>query len=220
MRHRFLAASLLYLTCHGTAMAATDGDMDFSLQLSTTDLRLRYDQTAHTTTVERIGVTVFDITTPRLQYGFIAGSSHLTAASDPALAGLSLDGYHAGLALQSQVGQNPRLSLRLHYLYQDVRDDENDRKIILTWHEWGTEVEGKLRLGGSLSVVAGAAYVGVDAQQRITGNGARTLNPDTETGAAGRLGLELDVKSGGRVGLHIQRGTLNSTFLIFARTFN
>ena len=218
MYHRILAALLLIL-CNAVAMAAEPSGMDFSLQLSQADLLLHYDDRDHDTSLERVGIVVFDTTDPYLQYGFLAGSSHLTLENDPLLAGISLDGYHAGLALRGGFGHDLRLDVQAQYLYQDVRDASASREVTVTWHEWRAEMLAGLRLGSPLTVVAGLAYVNLDAQQRISGDGARTRNLREETGTEKRLGLELNVEKNGRVGLHISRGVFDSVSLIFARSF-
>jgi hypothetical protein len=217
MRRQILAALLLFI-CHSLAAAERES-MDFSLQLSQADVVLRYDGLDHESNVERIGIEVFDTTDPHLHYGFLAGSSRLTVDSDPLLAGLSLDGYHAGLALRGGVGHNPRLDLLTQYLYQDVKDTSADSEVTVTWHEWRAEMLATLRPVSPLTLVAGLAYVNLDAQLRITGDSARTRNMREETGTEKRLGLELSVQNSGRVGLHIQRGVFDSITLIFARAF-
>lgn len=223
MHPRILAALVLIL-CNAAATAAEPDGMDFSLHLSHSDLHLHYDDLAHDTSLERVGIVVFETSDPHLQYGFLAGSSHLTLEGDPLLAGISLDGYHAGLALRGGVGHDLRLDVQAQYLYQDVQDASATRKVIVTWHEWRAEMLAGLRLGSSpLTVVAGLAYVNLDAQQRISGDGARTRNLHEETGTEKRLGLELTVdghaQNKGRVGLHIQRGVFDTVSLIFARSF-
>jgi len=216
MYRRILAAFLLLIS---HAAAAEHGGVDFSLQLSQADLLLHYDDLDHDANVERVGVVVFDTTDPYLHYGFLAGSSRLTLDNDPLLAGLSLDGYHAGLALRGGFGRNPRLDLQAQYLYQDVKDSAADSEVTVTWHEWRAEMLAGLRLGSPLTLVAGLTYVNLDAQLRITGNDARTRNMREETGTEKRLGLELNLENSGRVGLHIQRGVFDSISLIFARAF-
>lgn len=218
MHNRTLAALLLIFAPAVAAAGEYDG-MDFSLQLSQADLRLHYDNVDHDANMERAGIVVFETTDPRLHYGFLAGSSHLTLDGDPLLAGLGLDGYHAGLALRSGVGQNPRLDVQAQYLYQDVKDSNASREVNITWHEWRAEALASISLISPLTAVAGLAYVNVDAQERITGDGARTRNIREDTGMEKRLGLELNVENNGRVGLHIQRGVFDSISLIFARSY-
>jgi len=209
---------LILLTAHTAILAAERGGLDFSLQLSQAELLLHYDDLDHETNVERVGVVVFDAADPHLHYGFLLGSSHLTLDNDPLLAGLSLDGYHAGLALRSRVGANPRLDLLAQYLYQDVKDTNADREVTVTWHEWRAEALAGLRLGSSLTLQGGVAHMHLDPQLRITGDGARTRNMQEETATDTRLGVELNVDNG-RLGLQIQRGLFDSVSLIFARTF-
>lgn len=218
MHPRILVALLLF-TVPIAAVAGEYGNMDFSLQLSQSDLLLHYDDLDHDTNLERIGIEVFDTTRPHLHYGFLAGSSRLTLDGDPLLAGLNLDGYYAGLALRGVFGQNPRLDVQGQYLYQDVRDANTSRDVFITWHEWRAELQASLRLGSPLTALAGLGYVNLDAEQRITGDGARTRGLREQTGTEKRLGLELNVDSNGRVGLHIQRGVFDSVSLVFARRY-
>lgn len=222
MHPRTLTA-LALLIAPALAAASEYSDLDFALQLSQADLRLRYAGIDHDSTVERIGVSALNTANRHLHYGFLVGSSRLTLDRDPLLAGLRLDGYHAGLVLRSGLGENPRLEILAQYLYQDVKDSTASREVTITWHEWRGELLAKVALAAPLTAVAGLAYVNVDAQQRITGDDARTLNLREETGMEKRLGLELNVKDSvnnkGRVGIHIQRGVFDSVSLIFARSF-
>jgi hypothetical protein len=192
---------------------------DFALQFSNTDLDLDYRDLSHDTELERVGISVFDTQDPMLEYGFIMGSSRVTISDDPNLAGISLNGYHLGLALHSHFGSNPQLTLRARYLYQEVSNRDDNQKSLLSWHEWEAGGQVSLRLVHALVMSAGVAQTGIDATQRLRGNTSLTQSIKTAGGSQYFAGLTLLVDNGGRVGLYLQRGIRRGFGLSFARSF-
>jgi hypothetical protein len=154
-----------------------------------------------------------------LEYGFIMGSSRVTVSDDPNLAGISLDGYHLGLALHSHFGRNPQLALKARYLYQEVSNRDDNQKDLLSWHEWEAGGQVSLRPISSLVMSAGVAQTGIDATQRLRGNTSLTQSIKTAGGSQYFAGLTLLVDNGGRVSLYLQRGIRRGFELSFARGF-
>jgi hypothetical protein len=195
------------------------GHFDFALQVSNTHIDLDYEGTSHDTQVERVAIHVFDTRSPTLEYGFIMGSSRVSVADDPYLAGIDLDGYHTGLALHSHLGRNPQLSLQGQYLYQEVSNVSGDQKSRLTWHEWQAGGRLSLRLGHSLVMSAGLEHKGIDASQRLQGDVSLTQPIKARGGSRYIAGLTLLVDNSGRVGLYLERGVTKGFELSFARGF-
>lgn len=191
---------------------------DFSLSFSNSDIDLHAGDRKHPVSLDRIGIWVFTRIEPHLQLGFITGSSNLSLDNDPPTAGMSLSGYHAGLAMRSAFGRNPQIGLRADYLYQETKDETGTQTATLNWYEWSAGVFGKIVLG-QLVLSAGWAQQGVDARRRATGSINDTQSLKLKSASQGQLGIAWLVSSGGRVSLMLQRGSYKRVEFRFSRKF-
>lgn len=218
-----LIGSLLLLSLPGLATAVGYPSyvtpVDFSLVLSHADIHLRATGQTRHANLNRISASLFEAQNPHLQYGFLIGSSSLSLNDDAATAGLHLSGYHAGLTLRGNYGDNPHLSFELRLIYQQVEDETTLRRVTLSWTEWATEVAARLHLGSRWAVTFGAGYTGLDGERRVNGDLNETLGMVLNTSPQARLELALRVPPGGQVGLALQRGAFDGATLRFSRTF-
>jgi hypothetical protein len=213
----------LLTTFVGSAEAAYYPDFrspfDFSLSLSKSDVDLQSDNGNPLASLDRISITVFTLVEPHIQFGFITGSSGLTLDNDPLTAGMSLGGYHAGLAMRSFISDNPQIGFHANYLYQETKDETAEQTVTLSWHEWTAGVSGRIILGQQLEFSAGWSYHDVDARQRASGTIQQTNNLALESSSQGEMGIAWHVRSGGRVGLTIQDGSYQQIEFRFSREF-
>jgi len=192
---------------------------DFSLSLSNSDIDLQADNNLLRVSLDRISIVVFTEIEPHIQFGFITGSSNLSLDNDPATAGMSLNGYHAGLAMRSSLGHNPQINFHANYLYQETRNETTTQTTTLSWHEWSASISGKIILGRQLELSAGWAHYDIDARRRATGDVNETQNLNLQSGSQGQLGIAWLVHSGGRVGLALQRGSYQQIEFRFSQKF-
>lgn len=197
---------------------ASPGGFDFALDISNHHLDLDYAQITHDAELERLGISVFDTQDPRLEYGFLLGSSRLSVGDDANLAGINLDGYYAGLALHSHMGRNPQALLRVQYLYQEVSNLGGSQTAIMSWHEWQAGGAINLLLGNTLLLSAGLEQKGIDARQHLRGDVSLTQPIDKAEGFLTTVGASLLVENG-RIELSVQRGITRGFRLSFARGF-
>ena len=217
---------LLLTLINGVAQADNYGSysrysspFDFSLQLVSTDLALQADGIDMPVSLDRISFEVFTLLEPKVQFGFITGSSYLHIDDDPASAGLSLGGYHLGLVMRSSFGHNPQLGLHAQYLYQEAKDETDTQSVVLSWHEWAAGLSGRVLLGQQLELSAGLTLADVDARRRARGdiNETKTLKLGSTTQR--NLGIAWLTTDGGRVSLMLQRGDYKQVIFGFSRRF-
>ncbi|HEC19677.1 MAG TPA: hypothetical protein ENI97_10085 [Gammaproteobacteria bacterium] len=221
----FICCILLATSYIGASTAAQaaapdfDRPFQFSLNLSNADINLKSDLAEHNVNLDRIAISVFSQADPRLQLGFVTGSSYLTLDNDPPSAGMSLNGYHAGLAMRSRWGSNPQLGVHARYLYQDTRNETATQTVVLSWHEWTAGISATLLLGGQLELRAGWAHHEVDARRRATGNINETRRLELAASGQGLLGLAWRTISGGHMGVRLLGGDYRQVEFRFAQTF-
>jgi hypothetical protein len=192
---------------------------DFSLLLSNSDIDLQTSDSKQPVSLDRISITVFSIIEPQLEFGFITGSSNLSLDNDAATAGVSLNGYHAGLALRSHLGRNPQIGFHAHYIYQEAKNETATQSATLSWHEWAAGISGMILLGSQLELNAGWAHHDIDARRRATGIINETQNLRLESDSQAQLGIAWRVHGGGHVGLSLQRGSYQQIEFRFSQKF-
>ncbi len=192
---------------------------DFSLLLSNSNIDLQTGSTPHRVSLDRISIEIFTLIEPRIQFGFTSGSSNLSLDNDPASAGRSFNGYHAGLMMRSTLGRNPQIDFHANYTYQETKNETASQRMTLNWHEWATGVSGKIVFGQQLALSIGWAYHDVNANRRATGDIYQTQNLKLASGPQGRLEIAWSDRSDGRVSLAIQRGSYQQVMFRFSRKF-
>lgn len=221
--------AVLLLSLHPVAFADTgyysgsysgfDGPIDFSLSLSNSDIDLHSENHTNPIALDRVSVSIFSFEDPQIQFGFITGSSALSIDNDPVSAGISFNGYHAGLALRSVYGSNPQLGFHANYLYQEAKGETTNQAVTLSWHEWATGITGKVILGQQLGLIAGVAYNALSARRHATGNVNETRDMTLNSNTQGLLELEWRMLTGGHVAIALQRGDYRQVEFKFAQTF-
>ena len=197
-----------------------DYPIDFSLTFSNSDIDLHEGNTHYPVSLDRISISVFSLEEEHIQFGFITGSSNLSLDNDTAVAGMSLNGYHTGLAVRGQYGRNPQLGFHADYRYQETRHETPTQSAILSWHEWTIAATGKLTFGQHLRVMLGWAYSDVKARRRARGDINDTLNIELDSAPHARFGLEWLTGTDGVVSIALQRGAYDTVAFNFARAFN
>jgi hypothetical protein len=217
----FFIATSLVPTSNAQAAYVPDFQtpFDFSLLFSNSDIDLQASDSKHLVSLDRISITVFSIIEPQLEFGFITGSSNLSLDNDAASAGMSLNGYHAGLAMRRYLGRNPQIGFHAHYLYQETKNETATQSATLSWHEWAAGISGVIILGSQLELNAGWAHHDIDARRRATGIINETQSLQLESGSQAQLGIAWLVHGGGRVGLSLQRGSYQQIEFRFSQKF-
>ncbi|NOX92170.1 MAG: hypothetical protein GXP18_06895 [Gammaproteobacteria bacterium] len=192
---------------------------DFSLVLANNSIDLQTGNNKHRVSLDRISIEIFTLIEPRIQFGFISGSSNLSLDNDPVSTGKSLNGYHAGLAIRSILGRNPQIGFHANYIYQETKNETTRQTTTLDWHEWTAGTFGKITLDQQLELSVGWAYHDVDARRRAAGSSNQTQNLKLATGSQGRLEIAWLDHSNGRVGLAVQRGRYQQVEFRFSRKF-
>jgi hypothetical protein len=192
---------------------------DFTLSLSNSDIELQGGNGQTLVSEDRISISVLTRIEPHLQLGFITGSSDLFLDNDAPTAGMSLNGYHAGLLLRSEFGDNPRITAHGNYLYQQSNNERTGQTTSLSWQQWAAGISGTVILGQRLELSAGWMYHDVDARRRTTGVINETKRLVLASGSQGRFAIAWHVRSGGRVGLVLQRGSYQQVEFRFSREF-
>lgn len=193
--------------------------IDFSLSLSNSDLELHTQNLPYPISMDRISVSIYSNEDPRVQFGFITGSSYLSIDNDPVATGINLNGYHAGLAMRSELGNNPQIGLHAQYLYQETKNDAATQSINLIWHEWAAGVTGTILLGQQLELMAGWTHHEIEARRRATGSITNSQTMKLKAGDQGVLAMGWRVSAGGRIGVSIEEGSYRRVEFNFARSF-
>ena len=217
----------LLLTLYSTNSRAADNQhtaypdygIDFALELSRLEMDLEANNITYPANQKRISVHVFDTTNTNVTYGFLAGSSYLSLDNDPATTGLQPDGFHFGLAIRTDVFEDPRLRLEGQYLYQELQDKTSTDTVTMDWYEW--QINSSIRFGLSprWGIILGGGYSNVDADRRVSGSSPQTLHLSLDTAAQGTLEFEMLFPGEGRASLTIVRGNQDGIKLNFARRF-
>jgi len=220
------------LTTTGLAIADTDFSyarshsnshysypIDFALTLSNSDIDLREDKQHYPVALERINFSIFSLEEKNIQFGFNTGSSYLSLDNDIALAGMSLNGYHAGLAIRAQYGSNPKLGFHADYRYQETRNETASQSATLSWHEWTMAASGKIIIGQRLGLMLGWAYSEIKARRRARGDINDTASMRLDSAPQTQLELEWLTGTGGRVSIALQNGAYENIAFTFAQTF-
>jgi hypothetical protein len=193
--------------------------IDFSLSLYSADLTLQAHKQDYPLTLERISISVFEAASPRLQFGFLTGSSYLSLDNDSVSTGFNPAGYHIGLAMRGRLGSNPQLGFDANYVFQDTRDETDSQSVTLRWREWLVEASARVTLGQQLGIIVGGGYVGLDGQRRARGTINDNLTLELASDSIGRLELEWRVPPGGHISLAFRRGAYDDITFNFARRF-
>jgi hypothetical protein len=197
-----------------------DYPIDFALTFSNSDIDLREGNSHYPVSLDRISISVFALEEEHIQFGFITGSSNLSLDNDSVVAGMSLNGYHTGLAVRGQYGHNPQLGFHADYRYQETRNETTTQSATLSWHEWTIAATGKLTFGQHLRVMLGGAYNDVKARRRARGDINDTLSMELDSAPHAQFGLEWLTGAGGRVSFALQRGAYDTVAFNFVRAFN
>lgn len=200
--------------------ARYDYPIDFALTFSNSDIDLREGNSHYPVALDRISISVFALEEEHIQFGFITGSSNLSLDNDSAVAGMSLNGYHTGLAVRGHYGHNPQFGFHADYRYQETRHETATQSAILSWHEWTIAATGKVTFGEHLRVMLGGAYNGVKAHRRAQGDINNALNIELDSAPHAQFGLEWLTGASGRVSFALQRGAYDTVAFNFVRAFN
>jgi hypothetical protein len=200
--------------------ARYDYPIDFALTLSNSDIDLHEGNTHYPVSLDRISISVFSLEQEPIQFGFITGSSNLSLDNDTAVAGMSLNGYHTGLAVRGHYGRNPQFGFHADYRYQETRHETPTPSAILSWYEWTIAATGKVTFGEHLRVMLGWAYSGVKARRHARGDINDTLNIELDSAPHAHFGLEWLTGTDGVVSIALQRGAYDTVAFNFVRAFN
>lgn len=222
-----LMATLLtmLLISPGLAIAGTESSshygypIDFALTLSNSDIDLREGNVHYPVALERINFSIFALEEKHIQLGFNTGSSYLSLDNDAVLDGMSLNGYHTGLAIRGQYGRNPQLGFRADYRYQETRNETEGQSTTLSWHEWTIAATGKIILWQQLGIMLGWAKSEIKARRRAQGDINDTLSMRLDSAPQTQLELEWLTGTGGRVSIAVQNGSYENLAFKFAQTF-
>ncbi len=196
-----------------------DYPIDFTLTLSNSNIALRAGNIDYQVALERISISVFSLQDKHLQWGFNSGASYLSPDNDPAVAGLRLNGYHAGFALRANLGSNPQLGLHADYRYQETRNETTNQTTSLSWHEWTLAATGKIILGQRLGFTLGWAYRDINAQRRTRGDINDTLSLQLNSPLQSQFELQWFTDASGRISIAWQRGSYENIAFNFSRAF-
>lgn len=231
---RFLISALAAMLglCLGTSAAARgldDGELyygdapitDFTLRLSREETTLDYGSQSYRTTIRKIGVDWAEGLMPRLYGTLHAGYLEIDQSANPALAGLSPNGYYAGIGLRAMLLQSQVFTTTLgaHYLYHQVSTSATSQDVELSWDDSGADVAMTLRASPRLSLTGGVGYGQGSGEERQSGtvNLTRHFDQDRHVNYFAVLGLHVD--RGGAIRLAYQRGRYEGAWLSFSRTF-
>lgn len=193
--------------------------IDFALTFSNSEIDLREGNNHYPVNLERINVSIFSLQDDDIQFGFNTGSSFLNFDDDNVLAGVSLNGYHTGLAVQSQYGNNPQFGLRADYRYQETRNKTASQSATLSWHEWSVAATGKLILDQQFGLLLGWSYSEINARRRTQGDINSALSMRLDSPQQTQLGLEWMNGTGGQISIVLQNGAYENIAFSFAQTF-
>ena len=192
---------------------------DFALTLLNSDIDLRNGNEHYPVALDRINFSIYSLEEKNIQFGFNTGSSYLSLDNDVALAGVSLDGYHMGLAVRGHYGSNPQLGVHADYRYQETRNETATQSSTLSWHEWTVAATGKIRLGQRIGLTLGMAYSEIKARRRTLGDINDTLNMRLDSAPQTQLEVEWLNETGGRISIALQNGAYENLAFKFAQTF-
>jgi hypothetical protein len=173
----------------GTALAAEhNGEalgLELSLGVSRETLELETEDTTAETRLTRLGIDLWELGRPWLQFGLRGGYLLATQSDNPVTAGMDLTGQFIGVGVRGRLPVLPSLDIiaSAHYDYQQVEDELDAQSTELTWYEAYGELGAALKLD-PLHVRGGAALLAIEGSQTAKGTITDTedLNDDLKLG--------------------------------------
>jgi len=213
------------LVCQANDLPPTteigDNQLDFTVRFDQNKTDFDYGNITINTTIKRIGVYWNERFGERLRLGLFGGYTALTQTNNPLTAGLTLEGYHAGVALHLGLLQTQRLLLffSADYTYQNVDDGNAGQSVDISWLEPSVRLGAAVRLNKTVRLFGGANYGYIDGQERDSGTTNQTIDFEHRRRSGGFFGVDLNVGDGGYIGIAGRSGVNRSAEIYFKKLF-
>lgn len=193
---------------------------ELSLQFGRADTIFRYGAADVDTRVDQASVFVRQRFGRALHLGLLGGATALAQTGRAATAGLTLDGYHAGLTLEIEFLTRRSFALfgSVGYLYQSVKSSRDMQSVDLSWDEWRGRLGAAFVLG-AVRAFGGAERGSLDGIERTSGATNQTVRFDARSGTRAFGGLDLRVDPDGYIGIERRTGIDEGFLFYFRRRF-
>ncbi len=201
--------------------AHDDKTLDFSLRMARAKSEFRYDTFTTDTTSKWLGLSIREKFSPRLELGMFGDSAFVTQTHNPLIAGVELDGYHAGFSLHAVMLATPRATFygALDYTYQKVDHKSDVQTVVIDWSEPHAQLGVIASLARRLRFFGGGNYGYIDGEERASGTTNHTVGFKHNARGGGFLGLDLQTDIDGYVGLEAKSGLARSVEIYFKHRY-
>jgi len=202
-----------------TGELGPDKGLDFSLRFVSARNTLDYSGQGLDTTVKWISAGWREPFGP-VQLGLRVGYTFVTQKDNPAVSGIELDGYHAGITLAFDVARfrQGRLFVSADYLYQRVKHEGASQTVELVWHDPRVTFGLYHALGKGVYGLLGASYGRISGEERIR-NGSTSTRDFSRNDGGGIVGLDFHDSNRGTVGFVWRSGLDRGGSIYFKKFF-
>lgn len=195
--------------------------VDFSLRFARTKIPLDYAGRTNDTTSRWFGFSLREKVSKRVTLGMYGGYAWLTQTGNPLMAGIELDGFHAGFSLHGVLIEGRRASLygALDYGYQKADHKGDTQAVVIDWAQPQAQLGVMLTPARHLRLYGGGSYGKIDGEERASGTVNHTLSFERGAQSGGFLGLDLNVETDGYIGVEARSGLVRGVEIYFKRRF-
>jgi len=157
----------------------------------------------------------------RLTLGMYGGYAWLTQTDNPVTNGQELYGYHAGFSLYGILLEGQRVSLYgvLDYLYQRMDFDIDSQKVVIDWSQPQAQLGLIATVTPMVRIYGAGTYSRIDGEERASGIVTQSLTIDRSARSGALLGIDINVESGGYVGMEARSGLTRGAEIYFKKRF-
>ncbi len=215
-RNNFFAFALA--ACSGASNAWATETAGYALTIERDTSALRIDTAPIATSRERIGITLEEIYPPHIVLGLTLGQVFISQPRFPDVGGTDASGYffRLGANYTAYASQPLRLTVNGGYAYEHANSSDVDTETFRL-HSWSVGVTLLGALTPWLTAGVGGDVVSISGTERTAS--PQRVNHDVESAAdrGAHAVLELNVESGGYVGMSAGSGVDRGFTIYFAR---
>ena len=195
--------------------------MDFSLWISSADVRFENRERQLQLNLDRVGVELREQAETGLRYAALLGYAFVDDIQQPETQGLDLSGQYIGveLAYPLRVADKMEIQGVGHFIYQRVDGVRDDQEVSQRWRESAIGMSIWYRQTESVAFWLETQYVDVELSQQASGLVTRNAEFENSDTLSSRLGIDFSTGSGGWVGLYGSFGHNRGMQLKFQRKF-
>lgn len=211
----------LFIALIGMLPPAAMAQLDFALDLERGESQWEAAGDSVDTTLRRAGIRLYETFDAGPALGLLLGRAWLTTQGYPLTAGMTLEGYYAGISARQAVFTSPRISFDVlaRYVYHDLDERNDGQRVSITFEEYGADADARLHLSEAWSLIAGGGYADITGDQRASGAVSSDADLEAQGSWGGRAGVEWNAGADGHVGFIVESGLRDGARLYFQRRF-